>query len=329
MAVTIEDLQYRADQLLDAMAIYNQFVTSWSDKDETIPDEVEIFAAQFEQRVSEPETSLGKTLTTIVTDRYYEACEARAKYVEETREQGCSNWSRIVEETASVREAIQQVHTTGYRIDPETGERDYLLPSEQCPAQAVSMNTGCSPVTFDDRIAQYRAIVNHFDFSPELIYYPGSGHDVSLSEAFAESRVVYVDVDEAAMADLNCAGYDAVSTDAVAYELDEKADMIVFRNAGVMPEPIVETNLRTSGFVLANDHLESATQLRALDSLELVGIVPDTWVGDIPDIERASHQSTGSYKQISESDRTTGKKPSSQLFENGTPLDLYIFQANA
>jgi len=84
------------------------------------------------------------------------------------------------------------------------------------------MNGGSSPVTFEDRVTQYVAFADRFDVSPDVVYYPGSGHDVSLSEAFPESRVIYADVDEAAMSDLDRAGYEAVGTDAAAYELGRK-----------------------------------------------------------------------------------------------------------
>lgn len=326
MTVTVAGLLHVANQLLDAINMYEQFATNWSDEDETVPDEVEEFVREFDGGGPEPGTSLGSALTTVVTDQYYEACETQAKYVEQAREQGCSDWSGLVEEIEPIREAIQQVHTAGYEINPETGEPGYLMPKELCPASLVSMNAGSSPVMFDDRIAQYWAVSDHFDLSPDLVYHPGSGHDVSLSEAFPETRVLYADIDEAAMADLNRAGYEAVGADATAYELTEKADVIVFRNAGLVEEAIVEVNLRTGGWVLANNHLASAEHLAELDSLELIGLVPHSWNGELPEIERGVDHSIGDHRQATKSGRTSRNTQSRQLFENGTPLDLYIFR---
>jgi hypothetical protein len=322
MTVTVDSLQSVADQLLEALDLYDRFVDGWPYERGAVPNDIERFVAELDGSVYGSETELGLALATVVTERYYEACETQAKYVEQTREQGCANWSQIVEETEPVRGAIRRVHTAGYGINPETGEPDYLLPRETCPAQLVSMNTGSSPVVFEDRVTQYRAVADHFDLSPELVYHPGSGHDVSTSEAFPESRVVYVDVDKAAVDDLDRAGYEAVDADATAYELAEKADVIVFRNAGLVEEAIVDANLRPGGWVLANDHLESATHLSELDSLELVGRVPDTWMDELPEIVESHRQTSGSGPAGKET------KPS-QLFEKGTPLDLYIFRERA
>jgi len=63
----------------------------------------------------------------------------------------------------------------------------------------VSMNAGSSPVTFADRVTQYRAVTNQFGIDADVVYHPGSGHDVSPSVAFPEGEVTYVDVDVAAM----------------------------------------------------------------------------------------------------------------------------------
>jgi hypothetical protein len=124
------------------------------------------------------------------------------------------------------------------------------------------------------------------------------------------------------MADLDRAGYEAVSTDAAAYEVEREADVIIFRNAGMLEEPIVEANLRTGGWVLANDHLESATHLLNVDSLELVGVVPDAWTGSGPTVDT---QDLDAYLSPVETERATGSPESRLPFKKGSPLDLYVF----
>jgi hypothetical protein len=310
MAVRVEDLRTVANQLLAAVDVYDQFVEGRPDEGGPLPDDIERFLEELDGSDSVPETEPGVALAAVVEERYYEAREVQAEYIEQAREQGRSDWSQIVEETEPVRTATRRVHTAGYGTIPEADEPDYLLSRERCPARRVSMNAGSSPVVFEDRVAQYRAIANHFDLSPELVYHPGPGHDVSPSEAFQDSRVVYVDIDEAAMTELNRAGYEAVGADATAYELAEPADVMVFRNAGLVEEAIVEANLRAGGWVLANDHLESATHMAKLDSLELVGVVPDDWLGDSPPVRTTD---LGSYFSHS-------------VDGEGTPLDLYVFR---
>lgn len=354
MAETVDDIQSKADPLLDALAVYDRFVRGWPYGRGTVPSEVERYLSELEEEIPETETGLGVVLATEIRDLYQAARNAEATYVEQARNGGRSDWDRIVAETEPVRTACRKVHVAGYGTDPETGEPGYVVPPEMCPANLVSMNAGSSPVTFEERVLQYEAFARAFDVSPDVVYHPGSGHDVSPSVAFPESRVVYVDVDEAAMTDLNRTGYEAVGADAAAYELDERADVIVFRNAGMLEEAIVGANLQAGGWVLANDHLESATHLRSMDSLELVGVVPDTWNGDVPTVDRRELNAYLSpieteaeyrrwrpdeYRQIEnrssrsiadmtrpyEANRTAENPGSGLPYKKGSPLDLYVF----
>lgn len=308
MAPTVDDLHDEADRLLDALAVYDRFVDGWPYEHDSIPSEVEVYLTRRNEDVSDSAMEAGVALASAVEESYHEVREAQATYVQRARKRGRRDWSQIVAETEPVQEATQRVHEAGYGADPETGERGYLLPAELCPARRVSMNAGSSAVVYDGRVDQYRAVADQFDLSPEVVYYPGAGHDVSPSRAFPESRVVYADVDEVAMAELEQAGYEAVGADATGYELADGADIIVFRNAGLFEEAIVEANLRSGGLVFANDHLESACHLSRLASLELVGVVPDEWTGDSPPVETVA--ADGSRSRI----------------ESGSPLDLYVFR---
>jgi len=320
MVATAGDLQERANRLFDALDAYDQFVAGWPYESTTVPAGVRKYLASHDEYVSGDDTSPGIALTTEVVELYYEACEMEADYVQQAREQGRSDWDGVVTETELVREAARQVHVAGYGVDSDTGEKGYLLPKELCPARLVSMNAGSSPVTFSDRVAQYRAVADHFDLAPSIVYHPGSGHDVSPSMAFPESRVVYVDVDVAAMNDLTGAGYEAVGADATGHELTTGADVIVFRNAGLVEEAVVNANLRPGGWVLANDHLESARHLKRVDSLELVGAVPHDWTGEPPPVESADLNAYLSTAAGTDDDYSTPP------FEKGTPLDLYVFR---
>ncbi len=318
MTVTDDDLRATAERLRDALAVYERFVEAWPCESDGVPDSVERYLEERGVGPPGPESPPGAVLAAEVRELYYEAREAEAAYVQRARERGRTDWSRVLAETEPVREAARRVHEVGYGTDPETSQPGYLLPREQCPAALVSMNAGSSPVAFDERTAQYRAVAERFDLSPELVYHPGSGHDVSPSEAFPESRVVYVDVDAAAMDDLNRAGHEAVAADAAGYELETPADLLLFRNAGMIEEPIVEANLRLGGWVLANDHLESARHLARMDQLELVGVVPDDWSGGSPTVDVLT-----SSEGRSPSDRPRAQR----ALENGTPLDLYVFRS--
>jgi hypothetical protein len=320
MAVTVDDLQATADQLGDALDAYDRLVEGWPYESGTVPAGVREYLADRDEHASGDDTSLAATLAAKIKELYYEAREVEATYVEQARRREQPDWSAVSAATKPVRDAARQVHAAGYGVDLETAETGYLLPANLCPARLVSMNAGSTPVTYADRVAQYRAIDDHFDLSPDIVYHPGSGHDVSPSAAFPESQVVHVDIDEAAMDDLARAGYEAVGADATGHELAMDADVIVFRNAGLVEEAVVDANLRPGGWVLANDHLESARHLVRMDALELVGVVPDDWTGESPPVD------TGRLGRYLSRIRQTGNSPPEPPFEKGSPLDLYVFR---
>jgi len=320
MAVTVENLRATADQLQEALDAYDRLVDGWPYESATVPAEIREYLAERDGDASGDDTSPAAALAAEVKELYYEARKAEANYVEQARRRENPDWSTVVTATKPVRDAARQVHVAGYGVNPETGEAGDLLPPDLCPAHLVSMNDGSTPVTYADRVAQYRAVGDHFDLAPDVVYHPGSGHDVSPSAAFPESRVVYVDVDEAAMDDLTDAGYEAVSADATGYELTGGADVIVFRNAGLVEEAVVDANLRPGGWVLANDHLESARHLARLDSLDLVGVVPDDWSGEPPSVDTADLD--GYLSATAGTDDPLSSPP----FAKGTPLDLYVFR---
>jgi hypothetical protein len=320
MSVTVENLRVTAEQLEEALAAYDLLVEGWPYDSGTMPAGVREYLAEHNEHASRDNMSPAASLVAKVKELYYEAREVEATYVEQTRRREHSDWSTVVAATKPVRDATRQVHLAGYGSDPETGEAGYLLPADLCPARLVSMNDGSTPVTYADRIAQYRAVADHFDLAPDVVYHPGSGHDVSPSVAFPESQVVYVDIDEAAMDDLTRAGYEAVGADATGHELATGADVLVFRNAGLVEEVVVDANLRLGGWVLANNHLESARHLVRMDTLELVGVVPDDWTGVSPPVD------TGCLDGYLTQPGQTGNSPPDPPFTKGTPLDLYVFR---
>jgi len=320
MAVTVEDLQATADRLEEALDAYNRLVEGWPYESETVPTEIREYLADRDEHVSGGDTLPAAALVTEVEELYYEARELEATYVEQARRRDHLDWSVVVAATKPVRHVVRQIHAAGYGVDPETAETGYLLPANLCLARRVSMNAGSTPVTYADRVAQYRAVADRFDLFPDVVYHPGSGHDVSPSVAFPKSEVVYVDVDKAAMDDLARAGYEAVGADATGHELATAADLIVFRNAGLVEEAVVDANLRPGGWVLANDHLESARHLMRMDELELVGVVPDDWTGASPPVD------TDRLDKYLIRTGQTGNSPPNRPFAKGTPLDLYVFR---
>jgi hypothetical protein len=315
VTVTVEVLWNEAARLRDTLDAYEQFVKGWPYEHDTPACEANAAPSQPAEADGATPADVGDALATDVETQYYCVNELIGEYVQQVRASGRPDWGRIVVATRPARRASQRVHAAGFGIDPETGDPGYILPPSLCPARQVSMNAGSEPVVYDDRVAQYRAIADHFDFAPDVVYHPGSGHDVSLSRVFTDSRVVYADVDAAAMADLRGAGYDAHGADAADFELPGGADVVVFRNAGLLEEGVVAATLRSSGWVVANDHLESASHLARLSDLELVAVVPHDWPGAAPPVELVDPSGLHS--------ETDGEL--SPLADR-SPLDLYVFR---
>ncbi|WP_353633212.1 hypothetical protein ABSL23_00355 (plasmid) [Halobacterium sp. NMX12-1] len=336
MNTTVDDLRDAADRLRAALDAYEQFVDGWPYERGPLPDEVDSYHSARDATHTQPPADVGAALVADIEERYYRARELESEYVQRARASGRTDWARIVAETEPVWRAAQRVHAAGYGIDPGTGEPGYLLPPALCPARRVSMNAGSSPVVYDDRVAQYGAVAERFGISPDVVYHPGSGHDVSTSEAFPDSRVVYSDVDAASMADLRRTGYEAHGADAVGYKVDDGADMLVFRNAGLFEEAVVAANLRSGGWVLANDHLESARHVSRLPTLELVAVVPAEWPGDEPPVDTVEagdctprprtldHSERADNGRSAASSDTADRVPAA--IEGGAPLDLYVFR---
>jgi hypothetical protein len=285
VTVTVEVLRNEAARLRDTLDAYEQFVDRWPYEHDKPPCEADAALAQPADADGSTPADIGDALATDVETQYYHVTELTGGYVQQVRASGRRDWDRVVAATRPARHACQRVHSAGFGIEPETGDPDYILPPSLCPAHRVSMNAASEPVVYDDRVAQYRAIADRFDLAPDVVYHPGSGHDVSPSRAFTDSRVIYADVDAAAMADLRRDGYDAHGADAADFELPGGADVVLFRNAGLLEEGVVAATLRSGGWVVANDHLESASHLARLSDLELVAVVPHDWTGAAPQIE--------------------------------------------
>lgn len=317
MSTTAEDLRGTARRLSDLLDIYDRFIHGWPYQNGPVSTEIGTELLKQDTEASESVTRTGMELVNEVTALYHRARDAQAAYIQQTRARGQDDWSQIVSDTKPIRQTILRVHVAGFGIGPDTGAPGYTVPKALSPAYRVSMNRGASPVTYEKRITQYRTVADRFDIDPDVVYHPGSGHDVSLSRAFPDNQVVYADIDTPAMATLSHEGYAAQGADATGYTLGDGTDVIVFRNAGLLEEAVVDANLRPGGWVLANDHLESARHVARIDSLELVGIVPDEWPVKWKSVE------TGSFKP----DCTRSRQKES--YERWSPLDLYVFRDEA
>ena len=111
--------------------------------------------------------------------------------------------------------------------------------------------------------------------SNQLILYPGSNSDRTMTEVFG-NQVVHIDPDDKALALLQKKGFPTEQMtieDYVANMSDgEKIGIILSYNAGLVPGSALE-RLQEGGIILANNWYGSADDLHSKEELELVGAV--------------------------------------------------------
>jgi hypothetical protein len=121
-------------------------------------------------------------------------------------------------------------------------------------------------------IARFAVIKKELNPKADIIYYPSCHVDTSISQAFPESRIVYVDIDEKAVNALRKAGLEAYKEDALMFKPDGPVDILLMLNPSISPEKPLET-LADEGYMLCNDYHGTATKVRMTSEYELVGIV--------------------------------------------------------
>jgi len=125
-----------------------------------------------------------------------------------------------------------------------------------------------------DLVEKYRLFGESVGFKTGVIYYPCGANDISPSEAFPGSKVIYVDVDDRAMQVLRDGGHAAQTADALTFN-PGSVDVLILLNPQISADVPVSF-VREGGFVLCNDYHGTATQLhesgqQAIGILRVVG----------------------------------------------------------
>lgn len=121
------------------------------------------------------------------------------------------------------------------------------------------------------RSKQYEAAAEALGLDPDLIYEPANGGDVSVAKIFDKAEVLYLEKMEEAVEALNEEGYNVVLGDGESFNISERPDLMVFRNAAFDERPAVEKN--QPEYVFANDYLGNASGVEEVDGYQVVGMV--------------------------------------------------------
>lgn len=122
-----------------------------------------------------------------------------------------------------------------------------------------------------DLVKSYEAFRDHMQPKADVIYHPCSANDVSPSEVFPSSHVIYADLDENAMNALARAGYDARVTDVLTFDPGD-VDILFLLNPAISPE-VPSSYVIDGGFVVANDYHGTANWLHSRDEFEIKAII--------------------------------------------------------
>lgn len=122
-----------------------------------------------------------------------------------------------------------------------------------------------------DLVESYKVFKDHIQPKADVIYHPCGANDVSPSEAFPDSHVIYVDLDKNAMDALTRTGYDAHVADMREFDPGE-VDVLFLLNPAVSPE-VPSSHVVEGGFVVCNDYHGTAEWMHSSGEYEVKAII--------------------------------------------------------
>ena len=163
--------------------------------------------------------------------------------------------------------------------------------------------TPLQAISHKDLVAKYSLFKNSVGFQKGTIYHPCGATDVSPSEAFPDSRVIYADINDKSMLALRDTGYEAHIVDALTFN-PGPVDVLILLNPAIQPD-VPASFVKEGGYILSNDyvHHRTATMLRGLDC-ELIAIIHNTEKGLVFDRDHPEE-----YWQEIETDEEFKKAP--------------------
>ncbi len=123
-------------------------------------------------------------------------------------------------------------------------------------------------------VAQYQLFQAATNAKTDIVYHPCSGADMSPSIAFPKSRIVYVELDPLCVAALKKKGCTAIEASALTYN-PGPIDVLILVNPYVKPD-FPSQWVIPGGYVLCNDHHQTATLLHTDTDFQFQGIITPT-----------------------------------------------------
>jgi len=164
----------------------------------------------------------------------------------------------------------------GDEIEQKSGE---LIGGEEIKKFEVKLEST------ESLVESFEIFKNNFHPKDDLIYYPCSGPDISITKSFPESKIIFLDQHEETIKALRKAGFEAVKESAQDFELKVKADIMLLYNPQIPPAGTMIENLNQKGYLLCNDYHGTASLVKGREDFELKGVIRRDKNGFILDTE--------------------------------------------
>jgi hypothetical protein len=122
------------------------------------------------------------------------------------------------------------------------------------------------------RLSRFRGSLPFLPPCIERVYYPGCGIDVTPSEVFPESSIIYADMDLSVVSLLRENSLNALVLDANEFAPLKPMDVVIVWNSGVDPE-VATSSLRLGGCLLCNDYFRTARKTRESNRLKHIASI--------------------------------------------------------
>lgn len=136
--VTAEHIKEHANQLKDALDIYNRFIQEDLHEQDELPSEIEGYLRELDEESFESEIPPEMLLATEIKEMYFESKDLQLQYELKQGKTGAKDVSQVAEDLKPARRATFKVEKAGYEIDYETEEINYQVPKEICLAKLIT-----------------------------------------------------------------------------------------------------------------------------------------------------------------------------------------------
>lgn len=130
-----------------------------------------------------------------------------------------------------------------------------------------------------DLVAKYSLFRERFKPKADVVYHPCGANDVSPSVAFADSRVIYVDIDDKSVEALKKGGFEAHTASALEFDPGD-VDILIMLNPTIPPD-VPSSHVVENGFVLSNDYHGTASSLHRNEQYQLRAMVRTSKGGEL------------------------------------------------